>query len=61
MATDSETAKTANPRMKLYIVNTQTSCEQIAKSSIEERVRSLHLEDKFGQILIPLRERCGIG
>lgn len=40
-------------KLKWYIVNTQTSCEQMAKASIEERVRSLHLEDKFGQILIP--------
>lgn len=44
---------TTNPNMRWYIVNTQTSCEQLAKASIEERVRSLHLEDKFGQILIP--------
>lgn len=47
-----ETVKSAI-NMKWYIVNTQTSCEQMAKASIEERVRSLHLEDKFGQILIP--------
>ena len=39
--------------MKWYIVNTQTSCENIAKSSIEERARSLKMEDSFGQILIP--------
>lgn len=45
------TKNTAN--MKWYIVNVQTSCEQMAKASIEERVRSLNLEEKFGQILIP--------
>lgn len=39
--------------LKWYIVNTQTSCEAIAKASIEERVRSLKMGDKFGQILIP--------
>lgn len=39
--------------LKWYIVNTQTSCEAIAKNSIEERIRSLHLEDRFGEILIP--------
>ncbi len=39
--------------LKWYIVNTQTSCEAIAKTSIEERIRSLNLEDKFGEILIP--------
>jgi transcriptional antiterminator NusG len=48
-----QTSVTPNSKLKWYIVNTQTSCEQMAKASIEERVRSLHLEDKFGQILIP--------
>jgi transcriptional antiterminator NusG len=40
-------------KLKWYIVNTQTSCEAVAKRSIEERIRSLKVEDKFGQILIP--------
>lgn len=54
MANENEvTTQSANTKLKWYIVNTQTSCEQMAKASIEERVRSLHLEDKFGQILIP--------
>lgn len=53
-----ETTENAKPardtsNLRWYIVNVQTSCEQMAKASIEERVRSLHLEDKFGQILIP--------
>jgi len=51
-----ETAKEVKrdtSKFKWYIVNTQTSCEAIAKNSIEERIRSLHLEDKFGEILIP--------
>jgi transcriptional antiterminator NusG len=48
-----ETSKKAAAGLKWYIVNTQTSCEAVAKKSIEERVRSLKLEDKFGQILIP--------
>lgn len=39
--------------LKWYIVNTQTSCEGTAKASIEERARSLGVENKFGQILIP--------
>lgn len=42
-----------NRALKWYIVNTQTSCEHMAKASIEERVRSLNMADKFGQILIP--------
>ncbi|NJL24744.1 MAG: transcription termination/antitermination factor NusG [Calothrix sp. SM1_5_4] len=54
MATDTtESTKAVNPALKWYIVNTQTSCEQMAKASIEERIRSLNLADKFGQILIP--------
>lgn len=48
-----ETAKPKNENLKWYIINTQTSCEQMAKASIEERVRSLRMEEKFGQILIP--------
>lgn len=53
---DSESTPAPHPnaaKLKWYIVNTQTSCEAMAKASIEERVRSLNLEDKFGQILIP--------
>lgn len=38
---------------KWYVVNVQTGCEAIAKSAIEERIKSLKVEDKFGQILIP--------
>lgn len=51
--TETTSAKAPNPNLKWYIVNTQTSCEALAKKSIEERVRSLKMEDKFGQILIP--------
>ncbi len=55
MAEETENSKPARDtaNLKWYIINVQTSCEQMAKASIEERVRSLHLEDKFGQILIP--------
>jgi len=38
---------------KWYIVNVQTSCENTAKSAIEERIRSNKLESFFGEILIP--------
>lgn len=39
--------------LKWYIVNTQTGCEATAKASIEERARSLGMEEQFGQIMIP--------
>lgn len=38
---------------KWYIVNTQTSCEAIAKAAIEERVNTLNMQESFGEILIP--------
>lgn len=38
---------------KWYIVNVQTGCEAIAKTAIEERIRSLKIERFFGDILIP--------
>ncbi len=38
---------------KWYIVNTQTSCEAIAKAAIEERAKSNNMEEFFGDILIP--------
>ncbi len=41
------------PEKKWYVVSTTTTLENKAKSSIEERARSLKLEDFFGQILVP--------
>jgi transcriptional antiterminator NusG len=38
---------------KWYIVNTQTSCENLAKASIEERVQSKNMQHLFGDILVP--------
>ena len=38
---------------KWYIVNTQTGCEQTAKTAILERVKSQKMEKNFGDILIP--------
>ncbi len=51
-SSNTEVAKDTS-KLKWFIVNTQTSCEHLAKASIEERVRSLNMEAKFGQILIP--------
>ena len=38
---------------KWYIINTQTGCENTAKSAIEERIRTHKMEEFFGDILIP--------
>lgn len=39
--------------MKWYIVNVQTSCENIAKTAIEERVATKGMDELFGDILVP--------
>ncbi len=44
-----------------YIINCQTGCEAIAKSAIEERIRSNKLEDSFGDILIPAESIVALG
>ena len=38
---------------KWYIVNTQTSCENLAKAAIEERITTKSMQDYFGDILVP--------
>ena len=38
---------------KWYIVNTRTSCENTAKTAIEERVNTLNMQEFFGEILVP--------
>jgi transcriptional antiterminator NusG len=42
-----------NMDKKWYIVNTQTGCEQTAKTAILERIKSHKMEKHFGDILIP--------
>jgi transcriptional antiterminator NusG len=46
-------AQKADGKMKWYIINTQTSCEGTAKTSIEKQARLHKLEHMIGQILIP--------
>jgi transcriptional antiterminator NusG len=38
---------------KWYIVNTQTSCENVAKTAIEERINTKNMQEFFGEILVP--------
>lgn len=42
-----------DPNMKWYVVHTYSGYENRAKKSLEERVRQLHLESQFGEVLIP--------
>lgn len=36
-----------------YVVHTHSGYEQKAKTALEERIRSLHMEQYFGEILVP--------
>ncbi len=38
---------------KWYIINIQVGCEAIAKSAIEDKLKSKGMEDSFGDIVIP--------
>ncbi len=40
--------------MKWYIVNTHSGCENRAKASLEERIKTSNLKDKFGEVLVPV-------
>lgn len=40
--------------MKWYIVNTHSGCENRAKISLEERIKSSNLQDKFDEVLVPV-------
>jgi len=48
-----DTTAKVEKNMKWYIINTQTSCEGTAKTSIEKQARLHKLEHMIGQILIP--------
>jgi transcriptional antiterminator NusG len=46
---------------KWYIVNVQTGCEGIAKNAIEERIRSLNMQEFFGDIIVPTENVVQLG
>ena len=46
-------AQEQDTNKKWYIINVRTGYEQIAKASIEERVRSEKMQEDFGDVLIP--------
>lgn len=41
---------------KWYVIHTQTGHEQKVKEALEQRIKSLGVEDKIFKIIIPLRE-----
>jgi transcriptional antiterminator NusG len=47
--------------MKWYVVHTYSGYEHKAKAALEERVKALHLEDKIGQVLVPVERVQELG
>ncbi len=46
-------ARAENPNFKWYVVHTYSGYENRAKKSLEERIRQYHMDEKFGEVLIP--------
>jgi len=46
-------AEAGAPAKKWYVVHTYSGYEHKAKAALEERVRNLKMQDKFGDILVP--------
>jgi transcription termination/antitermination protein NusG len=49
------------PEKKWYIVHTHSGYEHKAKAALEERVRALHMEHKFGDVLVPVERVQELG
>jgi transcription termination/antitermination protein NusG len=48
-------------KRRWYVVHTYSGYEQKAKAALEERVRALRLEDKIGEILVPMERVQELG
>jgi len=57
---ESET-QSAQPEKKWYVVHTYSGYEAKAKAALEERVRSLHMEGKIGEVLVPVERVQELG
>lgn len=55
-ATATEAAPLKNERFKWYAIITQSGMEKKAKSTLEERIKKLKLQESFGQIVIPSQQ-----
>jgi len=54
-------AERRNPAMKWYVVHTYSGYEQKAKAALEERIKSLHMEAKIGDVLVPVERVQELG
>jgi transcriptional antiterminator NusG len=61
MAGAASTEPTPVAGKRWYIVHTYSGFEQKAKAALEERVRSLKVEDKFGDVVVPVERVQELG
>jgi len=56
---------TAEPKAatgkKWYVVHTYSGYEQKAKAALEERVRAMKMQDKIGEVLVPVERVQELG
>jgi transcription termination/antitermination protein NusG len=52
-ATPTATAEAASGEKQWYVVHTYSGFEQKAKLALQERIRQHHMEELFGEVLIP--------
>ena len=54
--TETTTTSTApvSDKLKWYVVHTYSGFENKVKTALEERIKQLHLDEHFGEILIPI-------
>lgn len=45
-----------NPNAKWYVIHVQTGYEARVKTALEQRIKSLGVEDKIFEVVIPMRE-----
>jgi transcription termination/antitermination protein NusG len=51
----------SHPGWKWYVVHTYSGYEQKAKAALEERVRALRMEDRIGEVLVPVERVQELG
>jgi len=61
MAGAASTEPTPVAGKRWYIVHTYSGFEQKAKAALEERVRALKVEDKFGDVVVPVERVQELG
>ena len=56
-----EVSPEAKANWKWYVVHTYSGYEAKAKTALEERVRSMHMEQKIGAVLVPVERVQELG